>query len=249
MYVTWLPHSWLKGAIYEWRPTYDVAPTLLPILFLPVLVFSRRIGWGKTPRADMVLWIFLTIAAIASSRFLLFAAAIGVPAGCAAVRSSFAIPLGTNMRAVAGVVVIGFLVAFGIFRYEFFRGPAVLEPAFGLIVPGASAQAQLPDIPAEPGRLTLCAKPTDCTVLLFFGGRDVFDQRLDPFPESVYREQNRFFVDSADPLRSEVDRVILNTTLPRLQPPPGFNRITQQGDLIIYDRGPLPQPLGKNALR
>jgi hypothetical protein len=235
-YVFWLPHSWIKDAVLEWQPTWVGAPTLIAALLLPILLYLRPNHLRSDAILKIGLWITTTVATLTSVRFMLFAVAVGVPVGCAAVRSTFVLRLPRKLGGLTALVTCGFITAYVIFRCGFYGSYPVLDPAFGLVVPEHSSQIQIAAIDPKPGTLTLCASESDCTVLLYYGGTTVFDARTDPFPEPLFLAANRFFIDSQDPLRSRVERILTDTRMHYLPAVPGFEKTRTLGTLIIYDR-------------
>jgi hypothetical protein len=84
--------------------------------------------------------------------------------------------------------------------------------------------------------VTLCTSEFDCTVLLYYGGATVYDQRMDPFPQSAAEAYERFYTGPDDTIPTSVIRIIANVTVPKRQPPSNFRRVDQEGDLIVYER-------------
>jgi hypothetical protein len=234
-YILWVPHSWIKNTL-EWQPTYNYDPILIAPLLLPLLLLTKPLSLRPEARYGLGLWATLTIAAIESVRFIPLAIAFGIPAACGAIESRFTLPLRVNTWILVTGVVLFFAEPFALFHIPLFVSRPVLDPAFGLVVPQNSAQIAIPKIPPEPWNVTLCTSEFDCTVLLYYGGATVYDQRMDPFPQSTVEPYERFYTGPDDTIPTSVVRIIANVTIPKLQPPSNFRRVDQKGDLIVYER-------------
>jgi hypothetical protein len=194
-YALALENGFVRTVIAEWQPPVIDDPRIY-FGMLPLLVIVLARGFGPVRRAsDFVLFVLFALAALDAVRHVpLFAIAVAPMAASALTaprmqRSVAAVRDRTSRRSLAA----GFLVAVTFFGIAVCASETILVKRYSVVETLILPHALIARISSLPGeRRVFCEDWSWCTSVLAAPNANVFmDSRADPYPERIWREDER----------------------------------------------------------
>jgi len=178
--IAWLPHSWIPRHVQEWQSGLDVAPVLTFLLLLPAAFVRMSDLREPSFRFGFTLYVLFVLASVTAVRNLPVAYALGVPLVLPAVTRRLRL---TGKELAFGGPVIAVLCCAALISALQIGFPLQREPEFGSYF---SHDAYVPVLERMRfgAKIVACDQAFLCNIVLYEGGKTLYDGRTDPFPES-----------------------------------------------------------------